>query len=135
VGAAFGEVAQLAGAALPAAAAAGETVPVSLTWEALSRPEAAYIVFLHLLNGNGEWQAGDDRRPQSGQFNTLGWLPGALIPDTHYLTLPDDLPPGEYDIFVGLYRPDTGERLPAQAVDGTAVPDGAYPLGRIEVSE
>jgi len=135
VGAAFGEVAQLAGAALPAAAAAGETVPVSLTWEALNRPEADYIVFLHLLNGNGEWQAGDDRRPQSGQFNTLGWLPGALIPDTHYLTLPDDLPPGEYDIFVGLYRPDTGERLPAQAVDGTAVPDGAYPLGRIEVSE
>ncbi len=41
---------------------------------------------------------------------TSRWQPGELIPDTYELLLPPELPPGEYQLRMGLYDPATGAR-------------------------
>jgi hypothetical protein len=45
------------------------------------------------------------------------WPVGGLIPDTHTLVVPDDLPPGEYDLRIGLYDPAAGTRLQGPEFD------------------
>jgi hypothetical protein len=40
------------------------------------------------------------------------WDAGEFIADSHAITLPPDLPAGEYSMAIGLYDPLTGQRLP-----------------------
>ena len=39
------------------------------------------------------------------------WLPGELVPDTHHLTLPQDLAPGRYRLWAGMYEHETVRNL------------------------
>jgi len=64
-------------------------------------------MFLHVLNDKGEVIVGDDREDLN--FATLSV--GASFYQLGQLTLPDDLPPGQYQIEAGWYNPETGERL------------------------
>ena len=41
----------------------------------------------------------------------MTWAPGEYVRDEHRLTLPNDLPAGDYRLIVGMYLPDGGERL------------------------
>ena len=70
-----------------------------------------HTVFVHLLNGAGELVLTGDGPPAGGYFNSSLWQPGDIIPDPHTLLLPADLPPGEYQLAIGLYEPLTGVRL------------------------
>jgi hypothetical protein len=47
-----------------------------------------------------------------------------VVTDTYAIALPGDTPPGEYPIEVGLYRAETGARLPV-AINGQAAGDAA----------
>ena len=51
-----------------------------------------------------------------------GWEPGDRLVQLHSLALPADLPVGIYQVELGLYRPDTMQRLPV-LVDGVPVAD------------
>jgi hypothetical protein len=51
--------------------------------------------------------------PVQGTAPTSGWLPGEVIEDHYEVPLAKDAPPWKYDIFVGMYDPLTGQRLPA----------------------
>ena len=42
----------------------------------------------------------------------MTWAPGEYVRDEHRLILPNDLPAGDYRLIVGMYLPDSGERLP-----------------------
>jgi len=64
-------------------------------------------MFLHVLNDQGEVIVGDDREDLN--FATLS--AGTSFYQLSQLTLPGDLPPGQYQIEVGWYNPETGERL------------------------
>ena len=64
-------------------------------------------MFLHVLNDKGEVIVGDDREDLN--FATLS--AGTSFWQISQLTLPGDLPPGQYQIEVGWYSPETGERL------------------------
>jgi hypothetical protein len=58
-----------------------------------------------------------DSVPQGGGYPTIWWLPGEVVADTLTLELPPDAPRDlVYRLIVGLYDPDTGDRLP---VSGT----------------
>jgi len=91
---------------------AGELLTVSLIWQALRVPAADYTVFVHLRNAAGETVVQADGQPQTGAYPTAFWDAGETIADDHALLLPADLPGGDYTLAVGLYRLDTGERLP-----------------------
>jgi hypothetical protein len=113
---ALGPAIALAGYELdPQPAAPGSTLVVTLTWHALDTPQGNYYTFVHLLDASGIIVAQDDGPPGGGRLPTLGWLPGEYLLDGHALSLPRDLPAGQYRLAVGLYDPVTFRR-PAEPV-------------------
>jgi hypothetical protein len=103
---------------------AGSDLKLLLAWRANQTPGQSFHVFVHLQNADGAIVAQSDGVPADWARRTTGWLPGEFVVDARTLRLPPDLPPGEYMLFAGLYRPDTGERLTTPAF-----PDGQIPLG------
>jgi len=95
-------------------AVSGQTIPLTLFWQASAAPSQDYTVFVQLLDADRQWLAGADAPPVNNFYPTTLWQPGDVIDDTHLLTIPADLPPGHYPILLGMYNPDTGTRLPRQ---------------------
>lgn len=71
----------------------------------LSIPRAK--LFLHVLDDRGEVVAGDDRE----DLNFATVRAGDEFWQISSVTLPNDLPPGQYAIEIGWYHPETGARL------------------------
>ncbi len=92
----------------------GESLAVTFYWQTLRPPAHNYTVFVHLVAADGTLWAQGDARPQAGWEAAAN----AVISDTHSLSLPPDLPPGAYDVQVGLYRQRTGKRLHLIGPDG-----------------
>jgi hypothetical protein len=95
-------------------------------WDATRSPSADYQVFIQLWRGVQQI-AGFDGPPVGGDYPSSWWADGEVIVDRHTITLPDDLPPGEYHWQVGLYQLGTGERLPASDPSGP-LPDFAVAI-------
>jgi hypothetical protein len=129
----FGEAIRLAAFEVADEVQPGESLPVHLYWEALGQPQKSYVVFVHLLDESGNLVSSHDSAPQDGRFPTNTWLPGDLLQDTHTLQLAADLPEGAYQINIGLYLPETGERVPVQTADGTVILTQSLPLTTITV--
>lgn len=108
----------LLGADLPVTAMAGDVVPLTFYWQAAATPGQDYTVFVQLLDQDRAWVAGADSPPVSNFFPTTLWQEGDMVDDVHWLTIPDDLPPGTYPLLVGLYDPVSGSRAPRQDAAG-----------------
>jgi hypothetical protein len=78
-----------------------------------------YDIFVHLRDESGAIVAQSDRQPLSGLAPTSSWQKGDLIRDTTVLPLPANLAPGDYQLFVGAYLRETGERLSISGVHAT----------------
>lgn len=112
----------------------GETTSSSLTlyWHALRRIDTSYKFFIHVIDpSSGEPQAQIDYLPGNWSYPTDWWEEGEYISDNVILPL-NDLPDGSFDLRLGIYDPDTGERLTVSNTDGTAVPDQAVTLTSLE---
>jgi 4-amino-4-deoxy-L-arabinose transferase-like glycosyltransferase len=108
--------------------AAGTTGPDTLTlyWQADARPPGDYTVFIQLWTGDTRL-AGFDGPPVHGDYPTDWWEAGEVILDEHHLDL-SSLPVGHpYRLLLGLYRLDTGERVPAYGQAGP-LPDYAVEI-------
>ena len=90
----------------------GDSVEVTTVWQAQQELETDYTAFAHLVDETGQGWAGDDHQPHDGLYPTSTWVAGEMVRDTFMLTVPDDAPPGLYDVQVGWYDPATDERLP-----------------------
>ncbi len=101
-----------------------DTLVVTLRWAAAAYPETDYTVFVHLVQpGDDGALAQGDGPPLGGGWPTSLWPPGLLLDDEHRVPLPDGLPPGPYELLVGLYDPATGARLPlADGSDALRLP-------------
>ncbi len=97
-------------------------------WRATHAPDFDYTFFLHLNDAQGNLSAQADGEPYGGRYPTSLWAVGERVMDERDLPVP----PGEYQLFVGWYRWDTGERLPV-TLDGVRLPDGRVPLGKIVI--
>jgi len=49
---------------------------------------------------------------------TNAWPPGQTIREVISMQLPADFSPGSYNLFIGMYDPDTDVRLPAKTESG-----------------
>ncbi|NLD44723.1 MAG: hypothetical protein GX657_14655 [Chloroflexi bacterium] len=143
VGAEFGGLVALDGAAIPASAPQGGTLTVDLAWRSLATTEVDYTVFIHLIaaaggqaggaggqaGGAGGQAGGADAQPRGGRYPTSFWRPGEVVLDRH--TLAADLAPGRYRVEVGLYDLATMARLPLTGGDAS-LPDRVF-LGEVEI--
>jgi 4-amino-4-deoxy-L-arabinose transferase-like glycosyltransferase len=93
-------------------ASPGNRLPLVLYWQATEPTDDDLSIFVHLLDPAGQliWQ--DDGAADHGDRPTWTWTPGETISDPHTLTLPQELPKGDYVLTAGLYDWRTGERLP-----------------------
>jgi hypothetical protein len=89
-----------------------------LAWQAAPRAWADYTVFVHLVDAAGNRLAGSDAPPP---VPTSQWARYEVIVDERIVPIADDLPVGDYRLAVGLYRADTGERVPLLDVAGAPV--------------
>ena len=105
----------------------GETLTLSLWWEALTTTPIDYKVFTHLvLPPEATWaQMDSDRSAAAAKTST--WQTGQQIEDTYELTLPTSAPAGVYFVEIGLYDPDTNDRLKVNFSDKGVV------LGQVKV--
>lgn len=123
VGRDFGGLAQLTSYDLePAKPEPGRDLTVRLQWRALSPFAQNYTVFVHVLDAASHVVAQRDSQPQNGQLPTVLWQPGQVLNDAHTMSLPPSLPPGPYQLEVGLYLQATAQRLPADNEDRLLFP-------------
>lgn len=125
----FGDIVQASGAAFEVLSAENtQQLLVRLYWEPITRTDSPLTVFVHVVavNGNDPPVAQSDAPPQSGQAPTTSWDTGTLLRDAHQIDI-SSLPAGEYEILVGLYDPETFERLHTQTGDD-AVSVGTFLL-------
>jgi 4-amino-4-deoxy-L-arabinose transferase-like glycosyltransferase len=130
VDALYGERVRLRGYDLPLQIVQpGQTAPLTLHWEALGPLPADYTVFIHLVSADGAAIGQGDGPPLGGEYPTSYWAAGEFLRDEHLLNVSADAPPGRARLLVGLYDPETGQRLPL----GTN-PDGAVEIATLEVA-
>lgn len=89
-----------------------DTIPIALQWKVHAAPKTSLKVFIHLVDQNGTVVAQHDGFPVNGYRPTDGWLLDEYVRDLHGLLLPSHIPDGQYDLSIGLYNPQNGERVP-----------------------
>ncbi len=121
----------------PTRARPGDVVTIHLTWEATQPIAGNYAVFIHALDPQQpRILAQEDTFPFYGHYPTMFWIPRQPFEEVHHIRLPSDLKVPRVRLTTGLYRYETGERLPAFAPDGARFHAGgpdAVPIGVVEI--
>ncbi len=108
----FGDHIQLVGYSL-----AMEPFELELIWLANDEVDKSYHVFVHLVDENGQIVAQTDGQPARWTRPTTGWAQGEYITDAHALSLSQGVSIDNLSLRVGLYDPDSGDRLPVDGSD------------------
>jgi hypothetical protein len=105
-----------------------EELRLELYWQALQQMETDYKVFVHLFDPATETiVAQHDAMSREGRYPTSRWAKGEVVSDSIMLDLAE-MPPGRYRLAVGIYDPETVDRLPAVDAAGRPVPDNRVVL-------
>jgi hypothetical protein len=92
------------------AARAGDQVPVTLYWKAMSPLTTNLRVFVHFIGPDGQlWGQSDKWNP--ADFIMTLWPLDRYVRDEHMAQLRADAPPGQYLVVAGLWDGETGERM------------------------
>jgi len=120
----------------PVVARAGTALHLTLRWRALAAPRDSATIFIHLIDGAGRPVAGWDYTPLGGSAPTYlwfpKWLPGQTFVDPYRLVLPQNLPPGDYQLEVGMYGMTSQRRFPVVGASGDLAGDRVI-LGPVRV--
>ncbi len=107
----------------------GGELPVRLYWRTADKLKERYTVFVQLVGTqhnprtNGPLWAGHDSEPLDGGYPTTQWFIDTIIEDSHTLDIPPDTPPGEYELWAGMYTQPDVKRLPVYDAQGNLVGD------------
>ena len=84
---------------------------VMLYWRAHSDSLPDDTVLVHIVNqATGEVVAIGDAQPFYGHYPFSGWRAGEVVATPYWVVLPADLPAGVYQVRVGVYDAQTGQR-------------------------
>ena len=83
-----------------------------------------------VLVKRGDWWV-YDQQPLGPRLPTRLWYSGLADSEVWYVPLPDDLAPGLYTVFTGMYRLVDKERVPARDADGKPWLDARVWLGML----
>ncbi len=110
---AFGNELQLVGSELSSAAVVpGQPVLIYLYWQSQTALVKNYSAFVHLVAPTGELIGQADYLLGGWLYPTSAWPEGYLLAMPSLMFIPPDALPGTYQVRVGVYQADTGERLP-----------------------
>jgi len=96
----------------------GDTLHLTLYWQALDEMPISYTVFTHLLDAEEHIWGQMDSVPLRGEAPTTGWVSGEVVTDRYDIVVAPDAPPGEYVIEIGMYDATAGQRLPVLDAPG-----------------
>lgn len=102
----------------------GERVDLILYWQTLATMSIDFNVFIHLIGPDGQLVAGENTSLPGEARPKATWLTDEIVPVRFRMVLPPDAPTGVYQINVGLYQWQTGERLPL--LDESGAPVGSF---------
>lgn len=111
----FGGVAELLGYKLLGDTyVPGESLSLTLFWRLRQSTEIDYTAGVYIIQTDGadvSVLAQEDHRPVTWYRYFSEWHVGEIVGDSHVITLPGDLQPGTYEIWLTLYELTTLERL------------------------
>jgi hypothetical protein len=93
------------------------TLTFTLYWQAIQETDTSYSVFIHLLDDQGELVSQHDGVPAGGARPTTGWIEGEIIVDEIELPVGELVQGQTYSIIVGLYDPNSGQRLHVSGIE------------------
>jgi hypothetical protein len=105
----------------------GDSVDVTLYWQAQRPLDINYQVFTHILREDGTLIPPQSDKINPGEFPTRRWPTDKFVRDTHTFNLPDDFPVGTYTLSTGLWVQSEGWRLPLLNENGEQIGD-SFPL-------
>ena len=87
-------------------AAAGGEMDLTLAWQAPAPAAEDLSVYLRLVDAAGQsvWQS-EGSVPVGGLYPTNAWRAGEIVLDFHRIPIDESLPPGNYELEVGLFPP------------------------------
>jgi hypothetical protein len=106
----------------------GDTLTVTLYWQARGEVSKPYTAFVHLLDANFAMFGGHDGAPTPA---TLEWSANRIVEDMHTFVVSPETPAGIYQVELGLYDEDQ-DRLPLLTAEGAEGADRLL-LGPLEV--
>lgn len=87
----------------------GRRLRLVLYWHVETKPADDRFVSVKLLNAQGARGAQVDRHPVLDSYPTTAWRPGEFLSDTYDLPILTGADPGEYELQVTMYNPESGE--------------------------
>ena len=126
---------RLYGVDLPTTGAPGDSLTVRFWWKADHDIGQNLVQFLHFYpaDSSGAEFFTFDGEPFGGRFPFADWHKGTDVLDTRAITLPAEMPPGDYRVHTGVYDPNTGIRVPIEDANGDPVQDQSIYLGDFTV--
>ncbi len=122
--------------ALPDVAQGGDAIPLDLLVRARAPLDRDYTLFVHLYRDPTPYEGGDlwaqTDVPLCPSSPPPTWRTDEIIVETAALAIPPDLPPGDYQIAIGIYETMSKQRLPVTAP--TSGLDYAV-VGAVEIGE
>ena len=91
------------------AIAAGDLLPLRLTWQTETPLTHDYRLSLRLVNARGDHFAQSDWPPLTAERSPWIWPVGEPVEDRRSLWIPVDVPPGAYALQLVVYDPETGQ--------------------------
>ena len=105
---------------------------VDLHWHIAQRIEKSYKFFAHLIDAaSGELVAQTDFIPRNWTYPTSWWEAGEYVVDTAVLPL-DGVGSGTFRLQIGIYDPDSGERLLVTSSENVSAPTDTVVLTEID---
>jgi hypothetical protein len=131
--AALGDRIRLLGYNIESSFRPGENIHLTLFWQCLEEMDQDYTVFTHLIDEKQTLWGQKDNPPVDGFYPTSQWKVGEIVRDQYDIAISPEAPPGEYQLEVGMYLAETGERLEAIGEEG-AWPGSSVLLAKIAVA-
>lgn len=113
---------------------AGQTLLLTLRWQAVSKVDRSYTVFAHLIDDRNRIWGQQDSVPCGGGCPTNTWAVGKVFEDKYEIRVQDNAPSGEYMIEIGMYDAGTMKRLPMLDEAGVEQGDRILLDGKIRVT-
>jgi 4-amino-4-deoxy-L-arabinose transferase-like glycosyltransferase len=82
--------------------APGDTLPLTLYWQAQNTPAEAYRAVVRLMDASGTAVAENTSPPGGVAYPTTQWRPAETLRNWHDLAIPATLPMGSYTLTVGV---------------------------------